>query len=121
MPNTIRLPQQAWYDTCELELALPDGWQVEVLKMAGHDRPAMRPEEIGAAIASPIGSPPIRGLARGKKEVVIIFDDMTRVTRVAQIVPSLLEELAAAGIPDRRIRFIAGLGCHGAMDRLDFV
>jgi nickel-dependent lactate racemase len=81
----------------------------------------MKPDEIKASISNPIGIPPIRELAKGKKEVVIIFDDMTRVTRVAKIVPFVLEELAAAGIPDNRIRFIVALGCHEALDRLDFV
>ncbi|GAH28599.1 unnamed protein product [marine sediment metagenome] len=89
--------------------------------MAGYNRPAMKPDEIKASISNPIGIPPIRELAKGKKEVVIIFDDMTRVTRVAKIMPFVLEELAAAGIPDNRIRFIVALGCHGALDRLDFV
>jgi nickel-dependent lactate racemase len=119
--NIIRVPQLAWYETKELELPLPDSWQVEVCNMAGYNRPAMKPDEIKAAIRNPIGIPPIRELAKGKKEVVIIFDDMTRVTRVAKIVPSVLEELAEAGIPDNRIRFIVALGCHGALNRLDFV
>ncbi len=119
--NIIRVPQLAWYETKELELPLPDNWQVEVYNMAGYNRPAMKPDDIKASISNPIGIPPIRELAKGKKEVVIIFDDMTRVTRVAKIVPFVLEELAAAGIPDDRIRFIAALGLHGALDRLDFV
>jgi len=88
--------------------------------MAGFDRPSMKPAEIRAAIANPIGTPPIRELAKKKTEVVIIFDDMTRVTRVAQIVPFVLEELAEAGVPDSKIRFIPALGCHGAMNRSDF-
>ncbi len=119
--NIIKVPQLAWYEPKELELPLPDSWQVEVCNMAGYDRPALKPEEIKASIGSPIGMPPIRELARGKKEVVIIFDDMTRVTRIAGIVPFVLEELAEAGIPDNRIRFIATLGTHSAMDRIDFV
>jgi nickel-dependent lactate racemase len=32
----------------------------------------------------------------------------------------VLEELAAAGIKDSRIRFICACGCHGALDRADF-
>ncbi len=119
--NTIRLPQLAWHGTRELELPVPDGWQVEVRNMAGYDRPAMKPDEIKAAINNPVGIPPVRELARGKNEVVIIFDDMTRVTRVAEIVPFVLEELAEAGIPDDRIRFIMALGAHGAAGRLDFI
>ena len=117
----IRLPQLAWYGTKELELPLPDSWRVEVYNMAGFDRPAMKPSEIKASITNLIASPPIKELARGKNEVVIIFDDMTRVTRVAEIVPFVLEELAGAGIPDNRIQFICATGAHMAWDRLSFV
>ena len=117
----ITLPQLAWHGSKRLNLSLPDGWKVEVYNMAGYNSPALKPAEIKRAITSPIGMPPIRELAKDKEEVVILFDDMSRVTRVAQIVPHLLEELASAGIPDDRIRFIAALGCHGAIDRFDFV
>lgn len=119
--NIIKVPQLAWYENKELELPLPDSWQVEIYNMAGYNRPAMKPDEIKASISNPIGIPPIRELAKGKKEIVIIFDDMTRVTRAAKIVPFVLEELAAAGIPDNRIRFIVALGLHSAMWRQHFV
>jgi len=118
--NSIKLPQMAWHETSKLELPLPDSWQVEICNMAGYDRPALKPEEIREAIRSPIGMVPVRELARGKKEVVIVFDDMSRITRVAGIVPSILEELAEAGISDKNIRFICALGCHGALTRIDF-
>ncbi len=88
--------------------------------MPGYKLPALKPEEIRAAVTNLIGLAPIRELARGKKEVVIIFDDMTRVTRTAEIVPFVLEELALAGIPDNKIRFICALGNHGASTRVDF-
>ncbi len=119
--NIVRLPQLAWYETKELELPFPDSWQVEVCNMAGYNRPAMKPDEIKASVSNLIGIPPIKELAKGKKEVVIIFDDMTRVTRVAEIVPFVLEELTEAGIPDNRIRFIVALGLHSAMWRQHFV
>jgi len=119
--NVIKVPQLAWYETSEMRLSLPDSWQVEVCNMAGYDRPAMKPDQIKAAINNPDGTLPIRELAKGKQEVVIIFDDMTRVTRVAEIVPFVLEELAEAGIPDSRIRFVCALGAHGALNRLHWV
>lgn len=121
MANTITLPQLAWHGTKELKLPLPESWQVEICNMAGYNRPRMKSAEIKEAIGSPIGMPPLSEYARGKQEVVIIFDDMARVTRVAEMVPHVLEELAAAGIPDSRIRFIGACGCHQAMNRLDFV
>jgi len=120
MAKTIKLPQLAWYGPRELELPLPDSWQVEICNMAGYNRLAMTDEQIRSFITNPIGTGPIRELAKGKNEVVIIFDDITRVTRVSRIVPFVLEELAAAGIPDTKIRFIAALGCHAAMNRIDF-
>ena len=121
MTKVIKLPQLAWYEPKELELRLPDHWQVETCNMAGYDRPAMTDDQIKAAINNPIGSLPIRELAKGKKEVVIIFDDIVRVTRIAKIVPFVLAELAEAGISDNRIKFIAAVGTHGPMDRIAFV
>ncbi len=118
--NTIKLPQLDWYGDKKLDLPFPDGWRTEFYNMVGYNRPAMKPAEIKAAITNLIGMPPIRKSARGKDEVVVIFDDMTRVTRVAEIVPFVLEELAQAGIPDNKIRFICALGNHGAVNRLDF-
>jgi len=97
--NALKLPQLAWHGTKELELPIADGWEVEMGCMAGCNRAALTPEQIKAAVTKNlIGVPPIREMARGKKEVVIIFDDMTRVTRTAEIVPYVLDELAAAGI-----------------------
>ncbi len=121
MVNTVTLPQLAWHNAKELKIQLDSSWQVEICNMAGFNQKAMSSEEIKSAIANPIGIKPIRELAKNRKEVAIIFDDMSRVTRVAQIIPHIIKELAEAGIPDRSIRFIAALGCHGTMNRLDFV
>ncbi len=115
--SSIKLPQLAWYGAKELELSFPDGWPVKCYNFAGADRPAMKPDEIRKAIADPSGSSPLRELARGKKEVVIIFDDMTRATRVYDMVPFVLEELARADIPDSCIQFICATGSHMAWDR----
>jgi nickel-dependent lactate racemase len=120
MTNTIKLPQLAWFETGELELPLPEGWQVETCRMAGYDRPVITDDQIKQTITNPMGSPPIRELARGKKEVAIIFDDIHRITRVSRMVPFVLEELAEAGIPDSSIRFIAATGTHSPMNRGEF-
>jgi nickel-dependent lactate racemase len=117
----ISLPQLPWHGERELLLDIPETWELEMFNMAGYAMPKLEPPEIKKAIGSPAGMPPLREYARGKREVVILFDDMARVTRVAEIVPHVLAELAAAGIADSQIRFIAANGCHGAMDRLDFV
>lgn len=115
--SIITLPTLAWYGMKEMELPVPDDWKVETVNMAGHDKTALTPEQIKAAISDTIGKPSISEMARGKKEVVIIFDDMTRVTRIYDMVPHVLAELADAGIPDSAIRFICALGCHGSYTR----
>ena len=116
----LAVPQLPWHGTKDLRLPVPDGWNIEVCRMAGHDRPRLSAEAIRQAVREPIGMTPLRDCARGRKEVVILFDDMARVTRVAEIVPHVLAELAEAGIPDERIRFICATGCHGALNRFDF-
>lgn len=116
----VKVPQLAWYGPRDLELRLPESWSINTCYMNGYARPELKPEDIRAALSNPIGTSPLRDLAVGKKEVAIVFDDMTRSTRTAKIVPAVLQCLADAGIPDDNIRFICGLGMHGALDRFDF-
>jgi len=116
----IALPQLAWHGLKKLNVTFPPDWRVEVCGFAGRARPKMKPAEMKKALAKPLGMSPLHKYARSKREVVIIFDDMARVTRVSEIVPHVLMELAAAGIEDKHIRFIAANGCHAAMNRSDF-
>lgn len=118
--TVVKLLQYIWYNPREVEFHLPDSWHIEIYNIAGYNRPAMTSDEIKAAIASPIGMPPIREIAKGKKQVVILFDDMTRSTQVDRIAPFILGELAQACI-DSQIRFIAAIGTHGALDRTSLV
>lgn len=118
--RVARLPQMAWYGDTELEIDFPESWDVTVCNMHGHDAGPLSDEGIREAFANPIGAKTIKELARGKKEVVIIIDDMTRATPSAVLIPYILDELAAAGIPDDNIRFIAAIATHGSMNGIDF-
>ncbi|MBT3363766.1 MAG: DUF2088 domain-containing protein [Chloroflexi bacterium] len=117
--QTVKLPQLAWYGPKELELTFPDSWDIKICNIAGHDRVALDADQIKQAVTDPISMAPLRELAKGKKDVVIIFDDLTRGTRTAKIIPFLLEELALAGIPDDHIRFMSALGAHAPLSRID--
>jgi nickel-dependent lactate racemase len=120
MTNIIKLPQMAWDDPRDVDFPLPDEWDVEICNIAGYNRPALTDEQIKASITSLISTAPIREQAKNKKQVVILFDDMTRITRASKIVPFILEELALAGISDDQIRFMAATGTHGPINRWDF-
>ncbi len=120
MATKVRLPQGQWYGEGELGLDFPDSWEVVLRPMEGEGLPPLGKEGMERAFAQPIASPPIKELARGKKEVAILFDDLSRPTRAVELVPYLLRELDEAGISPEDIRFVAALGAHGAHNRLDF-
>ena len=116
----ISLPQRPWYGDTRCEIGLPERWNTTICAMPGQDRPKMTKEEIRAAFDHPIGTPRIAELARGKHQVAIVFDDLSRPTRTSELVPYILAELREAGINDQAIRFVAGTGAHGAMKLMDF-
>ena len=119
--DTIVLPQLAWYNKREAQYPVPSRWLVEECDMTGAYQPAMNIEQIRAAMDNPIDTKPIKELARGKNQIVILFDDLSRVTRTYDFIPLILEDLAEDGIKDQNIRFICATGCHGALTRIDFV
>jgi nickel-dependent lactate racemase len=112
----LRVPQLYWYENSQLELEFPDSWDVHFCPPKGHDRPKLSAEEMQRAFDNPIGAPRLRELARGRQEVAILFDDISRPTPTHQIAPFVLRELAEAGIADDQIRFIAATGTHGPHD-----
>lgn len=65
------------------------------------------------AIRNPIGSPTLAELvARHGKRTLILVDDSTRSTPQKLILPILLDELNAAGVPDSEISGVVALGTH---------
>jgi nickel-dependent lactate racemase len=71
--------------------------------------------EIRRALALPIGALPLREQVRGKKSIVLIADDNTRLTPTDLLIPILLNECNAAGVPDQTIAVIIALGTHRPM------
>ncbi len=116
----VDIPHHCWYEDEPLTLTFPDTWKVHRCKVASEEARAMTPAEIKAAIHNPIGQKPLEKLAEKAKEVVVIFDDMTRPTRTYQYTPYILETLHKAGIPKDNVRFIIAPGTHGTYGRMDF-
>jgi len=116
----IRIPQLLWYDNSEMELDFPPSWSISFRPMKGGGRRKLIHQEIEKSFQKPISSKPIRELAKGKREVVILFDDLARPTPVFEVLPWVLRELEGAGISDQQIRLIAALGAHGALTANDF-
>lgn len=64
------------------------------------------------ALGAPIGSLPLRDMARGKERVCILISDHTRPTPSGAIIQCLLEELAAGGVKEDGVTVIVSGGLH---------
>jgi nickel-dependent lactate racemase len=67
------------------------------------------------ALARPQGTGRLRDLARAGQKVVIVISDMTRPCPSARLLPPVLDELGAAGVPDEDITVVVALGLHRPM------
>jgi nickel-dependent lactate racemase len=117
----VSLPSHQWHGDKPLSLKFPDFWDVKRCKMACEDQKEKTEIEILDTIENPLGTEPLSQMAERAKEVVIIFDDMTRPTRTHQYAKPILDILRCAGISRDNIRFIIAPGTHGTFGRLDFV
>lgn len=63
-------------------------------------------------VTQPIGAPPLRELAAGAKSVVIAVTDATRDCPDAIMVPPMLAEIEAAGVPPEAITILVAVGVH---------
>ena len=116
--HKIAIPARMWYENQEQTLTFPDRWQVDNLNSPGFDKPGLSPQAIADRIDHPVEGPTLAEAARGKKQAVIVFDDMTRPTPVKDIVPHVLARLHEAGMERSQIRFLWALGTHGAYDMI---
>jgi len=68
-----------------------------------------------ATLEAPIDTPRLRDLARSGQRVAIVTSDLTRPCPSHKLLPPVLDELAAAGIPDEAIEVVLALGLHRPM------
>jgi nickel-dependent lactate racemase len=99
-----------------LDVELPDG--VRETGESGTTRlpPAADLDEtVAAALASPLGSPPLVERARGARRVTIAFDDPT-VPCFAPVwesaIPQVIDALRAAGVADGNMRLLCANALH---------
>lgn len=68
-------------------------------------------------LRNPIGASPLEQLVGKEDRILIICDDSTRTTPVAEIFPFLEEELRRAKVKLENITILIGLGTHRPMSR----
>ncbi|MEA3440102.1 MAG: lactate racemase domain-containing protein, partial [Chloroflexota bacterium] len=67
------------------------------------------------AMDHPIGSPPLRELVRRGERIAIITSDISRPCPSERMLPYVISELEAAGIPDEDVLIVIALGLHRQM------
>jgi nickel-dependent lactate racemase len=82
---------------------------IEPKKVDGAEDPTA---EIQRALNEPIGSKKLSEIAEPNQKAAIVVDDFTRNTPTHIMLPPVLAELNAAGIPDQNITVIFGCGTH---------
>jgi nickel-dependent lactate racemase len=110
------------YGKTSVSCSISDARVKGVLYSRAHDYRAKAPEPNLAeeALGSPIDSPPLRELARGKKRVVVITSDHTRPVPSGITMPLVLREIRA-GNPDAEITILVATGMHRDMTKEEIV
>src|SRR5436190_14288556 len=95
-PNSMRWG--AWFGDRDRRVRFPTRWEVRTCAPRGGAD--IGEEGLRRALAQPFETPPLRELARGRRDAVIVVDDLSRPTPGWRLVPLVLEELIAGGIPE---------------------
>ncbi len=74
--------------------------------------PLSWPADFSAAFSQPIGSLPLRQLARGAKQVAVMVSDSTRGVPTSAVIPMIFDELASAGISKKEVAVVIATGVH---------
>jgi lactate racemase len=98
------------YGKGSVAIVVPDGATVAQPRMLP------RVEDVGVeirrAMAAPIGSRPLREVAKGKPDAVVVVNDITRPAPSREMLAAILEELRVAGIPESAVTVVIATGNH---------
>ena len=96
----------------QLQFEIPDKNLLGIITPEQQQPLADKQKAILAAIRKPIGCLRLSELAKPGQKVVIIPTDITRSLHENIILPLLLDELNAAGVPDEDITMVIATGTH---------
>ncbi len=91
---------------------IPDELDAQVLRPRFASGLADEDGALAAAIASPIGGPGLRELARGKRSAAISVCDITRPAPNKTVLPHVIRALQAGGISTSEITILIATGLH---------
>jgi nickel-dependent lactate racemase len=98
-------------------LDIPESSETQIYNMIPYSVNQTGIAHVTYALANPIQSVPLSELAQGKRQILIVSDDVSRPTPVDQFLPLILEDLHRANILDHQISFLMALGTHRHMTK----
>ena len=96
-------------DTLAVDLR---GLKVRPLEPAAPPGATDLPRLVRQALDRPLGGAPLAELAHGRTDATVVVPDATRKIELAAVLPVVLERLARAGVPDRRVSVLVACGTH---------
>ena len=110
------------YGTGKMSYSFQEEELAGILTSSIHDyRPELgQAALVEAAMADPVGSAPLRELAKGKDKVVIIASDHTRPVPSKLIIPPMLRQIRQ-GNPNADITILIATGCHRGTTKAELV
>ena len=115
----IKFPWASWREPEFREFEFPDSWDVSEGRMKNCKE--ISDDEIKNAILNPIGAQKLAELAQGKRNVVIVIDDMSRPTPIYRVIPYVLDELHSNEIKKDNVTIIGAIGAHRPLTRHDYI
>jgi nickel-dependent lactate racemase len=103
------------FDNAPYRFEVDDSNLIEILSPRRSQPLADLDAAIELALGSPIGMGNLQDRIRASDRVVIVSDDITRLTPADRILPPLLKRLNDAGVPDTSICCLMALGTHRYM------
>ncbi len=100
------------YARAELEVELPDARRVDVLEKQPLAALADPLAALRAGLEAPLGAPPLRELARGRRGAVVVISDHTRPVPNALLLPPILDALRAGGLEPAAVTLLVATGLH---------
>lgn len=94
------------------EVELPEKNLIAMLTANEMEHERRGEEAVRYALAHPIGKGLLRDEVRAGEKIAIITSDISRPLPSYEVLPAVLDELTAAGIPDEDITVVFALGSH---------
>lgn len=103
------------YGSAWVDFTIPDGSLLFDGRMADLSPLPNLEEAILQSLEDPLGTPPLRELAQGKRDVLLLVEDVTRTTPLHCILPVVANYLNRCGVPDHSISCLTAPGTHRLM------